>query len=96
MRAALVLGLFGLTVLGVAAANAQQYAPYPIAGGVKVCPAVVPSNWRNDLPVPKSWSQQTCSNWASAIGASGHNFDCLTDTRIHYDIQGGTWNTCGW
>jgi hypothetical protein len=33
MRAALVLGLFGLTVLGVAAANAQQYAPYPIAGG---------------------------------------------------------------
>jgi hypothetical protein len=59
MHAALFLGLFGLTVLGVAAANAQQYTPYPIAGGVKVCSAVVPSNWRNDLPVPKSWSQQT-------------------------------------
>ena len=84
-------------VLGkAAAANAQQYTPNPIPGGVKVCSAVVPSNWRNDLPVPRSWSQQTCSNWASAIGASGRNFACLTDTGIHYDIQGGTWNTCGW
>src|SRR5947209_4599450 len=96
MRTALGLAIGSLIAFGIHAAHAQQYTPYPIPGGVKVCSAVVPGNWRNDLPVPKAWNQQTCTNWAAAIGASGHNFACLTDSGIHYDFQGGNWDTCGW
>ncbi len=96
MRTTLLLGFLGLTALGIQAGNAQQYTPYPIPGGVKVCSAVVPGNWRNDLPVPKGWTDPTCGSWANAIGASGHNRACLHDSGIHYDFQGGNWNTCGW
>ena len=91
------LGLVScLMVFGIQAADAQQYTPYSIPGGVKVCSAVVPGNWRNDLPVPRGWTQAICTAWAHAIGASGQNYACLHDTDIHYDFQGGNWNTCGW
>jgi hypothetical protein len=95
-------GVFGacLLILGTYSANAQNVEykeTITIPGGVKVCSAVVPGNWRNDLPVPRAWTQATCDAWATAIGAgNGHNYACLSDTGIKYDFQGGTWNTCGW
>ena len=84
-------------LFGIQAADAQQYTPYStIWGGVKVCSAVVPGNWRNDLPVPRAWTQAICNAWAKTIGASGQNYACLEDGGIHYDFQGGNWNSCGW
>jgi hypothetical protein len=85
-----------LMVFGIQAAGAQQYTPNPIPGGVKVCSAVVPGNWRNDLPVPRTWTQAICNTWATAIGASSANYACLHDAGIHYNFQPGNWNTCGW
>jgi hypothetical protein len=92
-------GIFGacLLVLGAYSANAQNYTETTtIPGGVKVCSAVVPSNWRNDLPVPRAWTQAMCNAWAAAIGASGQNYACLTDSGMKYNSGGGSWNTCGW
>jgi len=92
-------GIFGacLLILGTYSANAQVYTQTTtIPGGVKVCSAVVPGNWRNDLPVPRAWTTAMCTAWAAAVGAGAGNRGCLSDTGMHYDFQGGNWNTCGW
>ena len=96
MRLTFAVFALGLVALATQPAGAQVYN-ITVPGGVKVCSAVVPNNWRNDIQVPRAWTQAMCAAWASGIGAgNGHNFACLTDTGMHYDSQGGNWNTCGW
>ena len=95
MRLGLAVLAAGLLTLAARPAAAQVYS-IDIPGGVKICSAVVPSNWRNDVQVPRAWTKQTCTAWAAQIGASGSNLGCLTDTGIRYDMSGGNWNTCGW
>lgn len=100
-------GIFGacLIALGTQTGNAQSnnslgYTGYTAVtpGGIKVCSALVPNNWRNDLPVPRSWTQATCQAWAGHIGAGAAQAElgCLTDSGMLYNFQGGAWNTCGW
>ena len=97
MRITIVTAACLTLALSQAAHAQQQYTPYPIPGGIKVCSAVVPGNWRNDLPVPRSWTKDTCVNWSQKIIlASGTNLACLRDDGMHYDTSGGNWNTCGW
>ena len=92
-------GIFGacLLILGTFSANAQNYTETTtILGGVKVCSAVVPGNWRNDLPVPRAWTKAMCDAWAvGKILATGKNYGCLSDTGMKYDTD-PNWNTCGW
>ena len=66
--------------------------------GVRVCSAVVKSNWRNDLMVPLTWDREACQAWAKSIGAVDYNLGCLRPRDVIYDISPG-WNpanNCGW
>jgi hypothetical protein len=80
-----------LLILGTLSANAQ----YTVKS-VKVCSAVIPGNWRNDLPVPRAWTKAMCNAWAvNQIRATGQNYGCLSATGMKYDGD-PNWNTCGW
>jgi hypothetical protein len=96
----LILCAVAFLALPATSAQAQQFLEMfgnISQQGVKLCSAVVPGNWRNDLMVPKSWNATACTGWAQAINAQRGDKGCLGPSGVHYEFQQNpNWNTCGW
>lgn len=63
----------------------------------KICSAVVPGNWRNDIPVPPQWTGSDCGAWAASIGANMHQLACITSSGVIYGPGAMAPSpNCGW
>jgi hypothetical protein len=64
-----------------AVAAGPKPPPAGIAGGQKVCSAVVPDVFRDSINVPASWTAETCAEWARSIRAQDYQLGCFFETR---------------
>jgi len=66
--------------------------------GQKICSAVQPGNWRNDLPVGNQWTLDDCKTWMAQQGATGYQVGCLTKNKVIYAEKQGVQPSpnCGW
>jgi hypothetical protein len=95
----LAIALVGFWALPLVPAQAQDFETQfgnVDKDGIKICSAVVPGNWRNDLMVPLSWGPADCKTWTQDIAATDYSLACLHDHLVQYDFTPGWNNSCGW
>jgi len=48
----------------------------------KACSAVVPGVFRDTMPVPSTWSSQSCLTWAKQVGGTQWQLGCVTNAKL--------------